>query len=84
VADARSRLFDLAVNRAAEATVRLGAAQRPDDLRLALEVWYLKTRFANRVPFDALLAAVASRPAGAVHWTGGETGGWRPGAPPVP
>ena len=84
MADARNRLFDLAVNRAADVAVRVGAAQRPDDLRRALEVWYLKTRFANRVAFDALLAAVASRPAGAVHWAGGETGSWQPGAPPVP
>lgn len=89
----RDALFDLAVNRAAEAAQRLGArrssAERPgcDDppeLRRRLEVWYLKTRFASRVPFEPLLRAVRARPPGSVHWQGGPGGGWRPGPPGRP
>lgn len=81
---ARRALFDLAVNRAAEVAARVapggGAAAR----RTALEVWYLRTRFASRVPFEAVLRAVAARPEGEAHWRGGEGGGWHPGPPPTP
>jgi hypothetical protein len=83
VASSRHALFDLAVNRAAEVAARLGGAAR-HDLRHALEVWYLKTRFASRVPFEAVLDAVRRRPSAAAHWEGGPRGGWRPGPPPVP
>ncbi|HKI55568.1 MAG TPA: hypothetical protein VKB31_00335 [Trueperaceae bacterium] len=79
----RDTLFDLAVNRAGEVAARLAAGDEAGRRR-ALEVWYLKTRFAYRVPFEALLAALARRPHGAVHWAGGERGGWRPGPPDRP
>lgn len=79
----RDALFELAVNRAAEVAGRLGAAGEPGRRR-ALEVWYLKTRFAYRVPFEAVLRALARRPDGDVHWQGGEDGDWRPGPPPRP
>ncbi len=83
MAVARDRLFDLAVNRASQALDRLG----PRDAgarRHALEVWYLKTRFAYRVPFAAVEEALATRPEGEAHWHGGPDGGWREGPPDVP
>ena len=79
MASSRDALFDLAVNRAGEVAARLGGATRRD-----LEVWYLKTRFASRVPFDAVLEAVRRRPAPDTHWEGGPEGGWRPGPPRLP
>lgn len=71
-------LFDLAVNRAA-ATVRgLG---RPD----ALDAWHARTRFARRVPLDAVKAALNLKPAqGEHHWAGGPEGGWVAGKAPFP
>lgn len=79
MASSRHALFDLAVNRAAEVAARLGGAPRRD-----LEVWYLKTRFASRVPFEAVLEAVRRRPSPDTHWAGGPQGGWQPGPPPLP
>lgn len=81
--DGRDALFALAVNRAAATASRLGAGDA-FARRSALEVWYLKTRFAYRVPFPSVLRALAQRPAGTAHWEGGEDGGWRPGPPPQP
>lgn len=80
----RALLFDLAVNRAAGVAARLGAGEDGGARRRALEVWYLKTRFASRVPFEQLLTAVERRPPGPVHWEGGPAGGWRPGPPQTP
>ncbi len=79
MASSRDALFDLAVNRAGEVASRLGGVSRRD-----LEVWYLKTRFASRLPFEAVLDAVERRPTGAAHWEGGPQGGWRPGPPTLP
>lgn len=74
-------LFDLAVNRAAAALRGLRPAQ-PD---AALAAWHARTRFARRVPLDAVKAALANRPAGTeCHWAGGEAGGWQPGRAPFP
>jgi len=84
MAPSRQRLFDLAVNRAAEVVARLDPGADDDARRRALEVWYLKTRFAYRVPFERLLASVAARPAGEVHWEGGPDGGWRAGPAVTP
>ncbi len=82
MAAAREALFELAVNRAAAVAGRLAIA--PDDpaRRGELEVWYLKTRFAYRVPFDAVLDALSLWPGGDVHWVGGPHGAWRPGPAP--
>lgn len=77
----RDAVFDLAVNRAAEVVARLGGGDAPARRR-ALEVWYLRTRFAYRVAFEAVVRALASRPEGDVHWEGGEDGSWKPGPPP--
>lgn len=79
----RDALFDLAVNRAAEVAAR-HPGEDPESRRRALEVWYLRTRFAYRVPFEAVLAALSGRPSGDVHWEGGERGAWHPGPAPLP
>lgn len=78
MASPRDVLFDLAVNKAAEYATRLGIpAGDPERTRIGLEVWYLKTRFAYRVPLDEVADAVSRRPetAGAA-WTGGRGGAW--------
>ena len=84
---ARDELFDLAVNRARTYARRLGAIERSDgagELARRLELWYLRTRFAYRVPLDGVAAAVWTDPGGDVHWSGGPDGGWRPGPPTEP
>ncbi len=82
----RDELFDLAVNKAAEYVSRLGlASDDPDRVRLGLEVWYLKTRFAYRVPLDEVAAAVARRPIGPGSvWAGGRGGAWTGDSGPGP
>lgn len=83
----RAELFDLAVNRAAEYADRLGALRPGADrasLHAALELWYLRTRFAYRVPLDAVIGALLARPGPEGHWAGGPAGGWREGAAPRP
>lgn len=80
----RSALFDLAVQRAARYAARLGLLERSrastEALRLGLEPWYLKTRFAYRVPLEHVLDALAKLPEGAdperLRWRGGPSGGW--------
>jgi hypothetical protein len=81
-AGGRDALFDLAVARA-DAYLRRArrpATADPGDLRRALEVWALKTRFASRLDLDEVAAALAARPAdaeaGAVRWRGGRGGAW--------
>ncbi len=59
----RGELFELAVTRAATYLDRLMPAWRreshqPVELRLALELWYLRTRFAYRVPLEEVVAAL--------------------------
>lgn len=83
----RDALFDAAVNRALEYATRLGI--RHDDagaLRQGLEVWYLKTRFAYRVPLEEVLGALGSCPNPTYHWQGGREGSWQPpsGRAPAP
>ena len=76
---ARDRLFDLAVARALAYAARLGpvgrAAQR-DELTGRLELWYLKTRFAYRVPLDEVVEALLRFPGPGHEWRGGKEGGW--------
>ncbi|HZX00567.1 MAG TPA: hypothetical protein VFF10_10930 [Trueperaceae bacterium] len=78
MASPRDVLFDLAVNKAAEYAARLGIpAGDPERTRLGLEVWYLKTRFAYRVPLYEVAEAVSRRPESAdAAWTGGRSGSW--------
>lgn len=79
MASPRDVLFDLAVNKAAEYIQRLGLASAdPAEVRRGLEIWYLKTRFAYRVPLDEVAEAVARRPASAAVWHGGRGGAWAP------
>ncbi len=81
----RAELFDLAV---ARADAYLRRARRPPssgpaDLRRALEVWALKTRFASRFELDDLARVLATRPpdpedpsAPRPRWRGGPKGAW--------
>lgn len=74
-------LFDLAVNRAAAALRGL----RPGDPGAALATWHARTRFARRVPLEAVRAALLTRPQGGEwYWSGGPVGGWQPGRAPFP
>lgn len=75
----RVELFDLAVARADSYATRLSLPRHDADaLRLGLELWYLRTRFAYRIPLEEVVAALQLHPgaSGAV-WRGGPGGGWR-------
>lgn len=77
----RDGLFDAAVNRAHTYAERLGLpSDAREKLRAGLELWYLKTRFAYRVPLNDVLDALERYPAaeGNYTWGGGREGGWRP------
>lgn len=83
----RDALFDLAVNRALAYAQRTRALQRAEDpvgLQRELELWYLRTRFAYRVPLEEVVHALLHHPGGEAHWAGGRDGGWRAGPPPTP
>ncbi len=83
----REELFDLAVNRALAYARRTRALARARDVRgLAreLELWILRTRFAYRIPLEAVAERLLVAPDGEVHWAGGPHGGWREGRPPRP
>lgn len=77
----RSELFDLAVARALTYVQRARVADLSDEgaLHRALEVWYLKTRFAYRVPLAEVVRALGGYPEGGegLRWVGGPTGGWQ-------
>ena len=73
----RTELFDTAVNKALTYTLRLGVPlDDPDKLTSGLELWYLKTRFAYRVPFDDVLEVLSRCPDSNHRWTGGQSGHW--------
>lgn len=75
----REELFDLAVARADSYADRLGLARDDSEaLRLGLELWYLRTRFAYRVPLEDVVATLVRRPhgEGGSVWRGGRGGGW--------
>lgn len=77
---ARDALFDTAVNRALEVAVRLGVPLgERKALYRGLELWYLKTRFAYRVPFESVLGALLRYPEARGHyrWQGGAGGAWQ-------
>lgn len=76
---ARDELFDLAVNRAHTYARRLGLdVGSATKLTAGLEVWYLKTRFAYRIPLKQVVAVlVTNADAGpTTEWRGGPHGGW--------
>lgn len=75
----REALFELAVDRAARYADRLGVlgcnASR-EALRDALELWYLRTRFAYRVPLGDVIRALEHYPGAGYVWRGGVDGDW--------
>jgi len=72
-------LFNAAVNKALSYAVRLGLPlDDPKKLRAGLELWYLKTRFAYRVPLTDVLGALGSCPDASHTWKGGAAGRWLP------
>ncbi|BDP42873.1 hypothetical protein DAETH_28420 [Deinococcus aetherius] len=81
-AAAPDALFDLAVNRAHAALRGL----RPGDPAHALAEWHARTRFARRVPLEAVRVALSQKPdaPGEWHWAGGPQGGWVAGKAPFP
>ena len=79
---AHAPLFDLAVNRALVYSRRLGL--EGEGVRVGLEPWYLKTRFAYRIPLDKVVETLQSYPGGEHYWTGGEDGRWVAGQNPQP
>ncbi len=75
---AREDLFDLAVARADTYTERLGLPRGDSAaLRAGLELWYLRTRFAYRIPLEQVVAALTRRPEAGGTWLGGPDGGWQ-------
>lgn len=58
----RGELFELAVARAATYLDRLKPGWRkapdPRELRVVLELWYLRTRFAYRIPLEDVVTAL--------------------------
>jgi hypothetical protein len=83
----RPELFDMAVNRAIGYAERLGALEGTRDRKVlhdVLELWYLKTRFAYRIPLDEVVEVLMGYPGGGHHWEGGKDGGWREGDTPRP
>ncbi|HEX7003994.1 MAG TPA: hypothetical protein VF168_07390 [Trueperaceae bacterium] len=84
---ARPELFDTAVARALAYADKLGAMEGEWDPKLlhgVLELWYLKTRFAYRIPLDRVIAALVEYPGPGHYWSGGQGGGWVPGENPHP
>jgi hypothetical protein len=54
-------------------------------MHAAIELWYLKTRFAYRIPLDEVITALLGWPGDRATWTGGGDGGWADRAPePAP
>lgn len=75
----RDALFDAAVNKALAYARRLGVPLNDrEKLRAGLELWYLKTRFAYRVPLDDVVEALSGCPDASYTWKGGAAGRWLP------
>ena len=82
----RDELFDLAVNRALSYALKLRILPTTDAqvVYRGLEVWYLKTRFAYRVPLVSLCEVLVSYPGEGFFWSGGAEGAWIAGQNPRP
>lgn len=83
----RDALFDLAVNRALVYAQRLGLMRpSPQASRLqdGLSAWYLRTRFAYRIPLQEVIARLEHYPGEGHYWTGGPDGAWAAGENPFP
>ena len=82
---ARDALFDLAINRSLVYAQRLGVLDQGEErLRGSLELWYLKTRFAYRIPLETVVEVLQTHPGGEYYWGGGQEGTWREGRNPRP
>jgi len=76
---ARDELFDLAIERADTYARRVGLDYGSvDGLTAGLEIWYLKTRFAYRVPLAQVVAVLVTRGEAEprARWQGGPGGAW--------
>lgn len=83
----RDALFDLAVNRALVYGKRLGLVPViPETPRLqeGLRAWYLRTRFAYRIPLEEVVSRLERYPGEGHYWTGGPDGTWVEGENPFP
>ena len=73
----RNELFDLAVAQALEYAQRLNLnLQNADELSKGLELWYLKTRFAYRIPLEDIVSILQTCPGQNHRWQGGKAGQW--------
>lgn len=76
----RPELFDAAVNKALTYALRLGLPlDNREKLRGGLELWYLKTRFAYRIPLETVLDTLERVPQSEIStyiWSGGQSGNW--------
>lgn len=72
----RDKLFELAVARALSYTQKLGLNLQSDAQTKDLEPWYLKTRFAYRIPLDDIIRVLQTYPGQNHHWKGGKDGTW--------
>ena len=74
---ARDPLFDLAVERALSYAESLNIPlEDKEKLHEHLEVWYLKTRFAYRIPLEDIIEVLQHYP-GQSTWSGGRNGSWQ-------
>ena len=77
----RPELFDAAVNKAHTYALRLGLPlDDSEKLRRGLELWYLKTRFAYRIPLETLVEPLVNAPqelSTKYVWQGGPKGSWK-------
>jgi hypothetical protein len=83
----RRELFDRAVKNALTYAQRLGAFDGESDrvvLHSVLELWYLKTRFAYRIPLDDVVDVLLRYPGPGYYWRGGPEGEWIVGEEPAP
>jgi hypothetical protein len=73
----REALFDLAVNRSLSYAKSVGLElDDKEKLRQGLELWYLRTRFAYRIPLQDIVSALQRYP-GQGKWDGGKDGVWQ-------
>lgn len=81
----RDALFNLAVNRSLVYAKRLGVLNQ-DEVKMwqGLELWYLKTRFAYRIPLTTVIEVLQTHPGGEYYWAGGQEGEWKEGRNPRP
>jgi hypothetical protein len=74
---ARDTLFDLAVKRSLAYIQSLKLPNHDKEiLQQHLQVWYLKTRFAYRIPLNEIIDVLQRYPGQGV-WSGGKDGKWQ-------